>query len=254
MESHGILKGRETSSVKYQNLYDELTDLILSEKQERPDGRFLSEREISARFNVSRSTVRRAVAELCKQGYLVQIHGSGTFIKNRQQSHSIYSMVRCAQNYEEMGLHPSRAILCQKIIPANFAVAENLKINIDEPVLLLNILYYADRVPLNQTISYLPLSRFPGVERLDFSKTPLLELLQSHYQAEPRRTDNTLEAILPPNQVAEKLKIKPTVPIILFESVTLGLMEGVLLPMEYFKCYYKTDSLRFSFTHNHVLL
>lgn len=240
--------------MKYQDLCDELIGLISSEKHERPDGRFLSEREISARFDVSRSTVRRAIAELCKQGYLVQVHGSGTFIKNRLQCHSIYSVVRCAQNYEEMGLHPSRKILCQKVVPANFAMAENLRINIDEPTLLLNMLYYADRVPLNQTISYLPLSLFPGIDRLDFSKTPLLEILQTRYQAQPRRTDNTLEAILPPAQVAENLKIKPTVPIIFFESVTMGLMEGVLLPLEYFKCYYKTDSLRFSFTQNHILL
>ena len=240
--------------MKYQDLCAELIELIVSEKQAPAGGRFLSEREIATKFSVSRSTARRAVTELCRQGYLVQIHGSGTYIKDRRQSRPLQSLVRCSQSYEEMGLHASRRILCQKIIPANYIIAENLQIGIDEPVLMLQILYYANRVPLNQTISFLPISRFPGIERLDFSVAPLLEILEKNYNAHPRRTDNTLEAILPPVDIAENLKLKPSVPLILFESVTMGLMEDVLLPFEYFKCYYKTDSLRFNFTQNHTLM
>ncbi len=240
--------------MKYQDLCAELMEHIISEKNAPPGGRFLSEREIAAQFNVSRSTARRAVTELCRQGYLVQLHGSGTYIKERRQSRPLHSLVRCSQSYEEMGLHASRKILSQKIIPANYMVAENLQIGIDESVLMLNMLYYANRVPLNQTISFLPLSRFPGVERLDFKSAPLLEILESNYKAHPRRTDNTLEAILPPQDVAENLKLKQNVPLILFESVTMGLMEDVLLPLEYFKCYYKTDNLRFNFTQNHTLV
>ncbi len=240
--------------MKYQDLCAELIQMIVLEKHAPAGGRFLSEREIAAKFNISRSTARRAVTELCRQGYLVQIHGSGTYIKDRRQSRPLHSLVRCSQSYEEMGLHASRRILSQKIVPANYIVAENLKIGIAEPVLMLQLLYYANRVPLNQTISFLPISRFPGVDRLDFSATPLLELLETNYNAHPRRTDNTLEAILPPPDIAENLKLKPNVPLILFESVTMGLMEDVLLPVEYFKCYYKTDNLRFSFTQNHMLV
>ncbi len=239
--------------MKYQDLCAELIQLIVSEKHAPAGGRFLSEREIAAKFNISRSTARRAVAELCRQGYLVQLHGSGTYIKDRHQSRPLQSLVRCSQSYEEMGLHASRRILCQRVIPANYIIADNLKIGIDEPVLMLHILYYANRIPLNQTISFLPLSRFPGVDRLDFCAAPLLEILKTTYHAHPRRTDNTLEAILPPPDIAENLKLKPNVPLILFESVTMGLMEDELLPLEYFKCYYKTDTLRFNFTQNHTL-
>lgn len=239
--------------MKYQELYKNLVELIGGGEEVQPDGRFMSEREISAKFGVSRSTVRRAIADLCNQGYLVQIHGSGTYVKNRQKTQSLYSVVRCAQNYSEMGLHPSQEILSQEVVEASQAVAEHLQIECGDPVLRLNMLYYADREPLNQTISYLPLNRFPGLEKRNFCRIPLLEILEKNYEALPRRTDNTLEAILPPAHIAQNLRMKPNMPLLLFESVTMGLLSTELLPFEYFKCYYKTDTLRFSFTQNHVL-
>lgn len=237
--------------MKYQSLKETLIEMINDGTACSSDGRFMSERAISEQFEVSRTTVRRAIADLQKQGYLLPVHGKGTFVKGRERSQSIYSVIRCSENYAEMGLHPSTDILRQEVVPATENVAANLKISIGEPVLLLEKRFWGDRTVFNETISFMPISRFPGIERANFKDVPILEVLRALFAAQPKRTENSIEAILPPEDIAANLKITQTTPLILFESVTLGSIRGQYVPLEYFKCYYKTDMLRFNFTQEH---
>lgn len=237
--------------MKYQALEETFIRRIQSGEMVAKDGQFPPERELAAAYGVSRNTVRRAVSELCRQGYLIRIHGKGTFIKAFQKSHPIDSVTYCGQDYREMGFHPSRKVLFQQAVPASQAVAEQLKIPVGEPVLLLKMLYQADRTLLNETDSYLPLSRFPKADRLDFTRAPLLDILYETYGACAQTTENHIEAIHPPLEIAENLKIPPDLPLILFDAVTAGSLHGHTVPFEYFQCYYKTDSMRFSFVQSH---
>lgn len=234
--------------MKYQSLKENLIYLINTGEGCDVEGRFLSERELSEKFDVSRTTVRRAIEDLRKQGYLRSIHGKGTFVKDRKRTQSIYSIIRCAENYAEMGLHPSTKILRKEVVPATENVAMNLKIEVGDPVLFLDKLFFGNRILFNETLSYIPVQRFPKIDRIDFSTAPILEILRALYDAQPKQTENSIEAILPPADVSANLKISRTTPLLLFESVTYGSYKGEYVPLEYFKTYYKTDELRFGFT------
>ncbi len=71
----------------YQQIYDEIKDAI-EKGVYAPKERIPSELELAEQYEVSRITVRRAVEELCSDGYLVQQQGRGTFVStphiNRQ--------------------------------------------------------------------------------------------------------------------------------------------------------------------------
>ena len=237
--------------MKHQILEAALIELINSGEKTAPDGRFLSEREISERFQVGRTTVRTALTNLCKQGYLIQIHGKGTFVKRQERSQSLYSVIRCTQTYAAMGLTPNTTVLKREVIPASAAVAHNLKIKENTPVLFLVKLFQGNRTIFNVAFSFLPLTRFPNIVNCDFSSVPIMDVLRAQYAVLPRRTENSIEAILPPQDVADYLKVSQSTPIMLFESVTSGSFNGDYIPLEYFKCYHKTDVLRFSFTQEY---
>ncbi|MCT6904183.1 MAG: GntR family transcriptional regulator, partial [Lactobacillus sp.] len=49
----------------------------------KKDQKLLSERDISLRLKISRYTVRRALDELEKRGYIYKIHGKGTFVSEK---------------------------------------------------------------------------------------------------------------------------------------------------------------------------
>ena len=71
----------------YQQIYDEIKDAI-EKGVYAPKERIPSELELAEQYEVSRITVRRAVEELCSDGYLVKQQGRGTFVStphiNRQ--------------------------------------------------------------------------------------------------------------------------------------------------------------------------
>ena len=67
---------------RYERIAGELRAAILAGKH-RPGARIESENELAARYQVSRQTVRKALAALIEQGYLRAEHGRGTFVTER---------------------------------------------------------------------------------------------------------------------------------------------------------------------------
>lgn len=63
----------------YLQLYRHIAEAIANGRLQ-PGNSILPERELAARAGVSRVTVRRAIDELVRAGYLVQRRGSGTFV------------------------------------------------------------------------------------------------------------------------------------------------------------------------------
>lgn len=66
------------------SLYIQLMHVI---KEQIHNGTYLegeqipTEGELSKMYNISRITIRRAIEELCQQGYLKKIQGKGTFVE-----------------------------------------------------------------------------------------------------------------------------------------------------------------------------
>ena len=67
------------SAPLYQQIFEEIKGAIEAGDYV-PKERIPSEPELSERYGVSRITVRRAVEELCAEGYLVKQQGRGTFV------------------------------------------------------------------------------------------------------------------------------------------------------------------------------
>lgn len=72
----------ENATLKYHQIEDELKELIFSDKI-RPGDKLPSENELSAKYEVSRQTVRKAISKLENEGLIYAVHGSGTFCSER---------------------------------------------------------------------------------------------------------------------------------------------------------------------------
>ena len=64
---------------KYRQVFDWIKENI-EKGVFRPGERLASETELSARFGLSRQTIRHATGELAAEGYLTRVKGSGTYI------------------------------------------------------------------------------------------------------------------------------------------------------------------------------
>lgn len=72
------MNSQDSKPLKYNQIAEDLKELIFSEKIQ-PGDKLPSENELSKQYEVSRQTVRKAIAQLENAGYVYAEHGKGTF-------------------------------------------------------------------------------------------------------------------------------------------------------------------------------
>ena len=204
-----------------------------------------SERELMEQFKVSRITVRHAIDELVVEGYLYKIQGKGTYIKAENNMQDLFSITSCTKDVLRLGMKPSRKLIMQGEETVDVKRAKKLHLSTEDKVFYMGRVTYADDEALNYTVTYLPEKIFPGIEKYDFVKNSLYDVIQEEYGVKIISAKRTIEAVLPRKDVAEYLDIDENMPVILFMCTTMGLFGGKEVPIEYFKCYYRTDACKF---------
>lgn len=229
---------------KYYILKKTLAEKI--ENEEFPsDAPIPSERELMETYQMSRITVRKAIDELVNEGYLYKIQGKGTYVKSDDKSSDLFAIISCTEDVLRMGMTPSKRVTAAELVLANAKRAKALEITQDDRVFMLGRILFADQEPLNYTVAYLPEKLFPGIEHYSFDKESLYRVLQEEYGVKITKARRTIEAILARDEVAEYLDLEEGSPIILFRCITYGLVNGKEIPVENFKCYYRTDKFKF---------
>jgi len=92
---------------KYQKLIEYLKRTIIDSELKSGD-RIPSENVLSARFNISRHTVRKALGELVNEGWLVTTQGKGTFVRNTEiNNHKEHRIIGVMTTYLGDYIFPS---------------------------------------------------------------------------------------------------------------------------------------------------
>ena len=124
----------------YQQLMDDIK-LDISNQKYRHGDKIPSETELAEIYNVSRITVRRAVSELCDEGYLAKHQGKGTFVtppkitrKIMQDTHVHSFTATCAMS----GMQPGGRTVGIRIVPSRQEEQHFLKLPKDSSVIYLS--------------------------------------------------------------------------------------------------------------------
>lgn len=204
-----------------------------------------SERELMEQHQVSRITVRKAIDELVNEGYLYKIQGKGTYVKSDDYNQDLFAITSCTNDVIKLGRKPSKKILEHEYVNADRKRARMLNVTTDDRLFRLARVTYADDDPLNYTVTYLPEKIFPGIGEMDFEKESLYGVIQEKFGVRIVKAKRTIEAVLVQDEIAEYLDMEEDTPVILFGCTTFGMVNGKEIPIECFKCYYKTDKFKF---------
>ncbi len=106
------------ATARKQPLYDQLVDILADkiEHEYHAGDMISSERELSERYGLSRTTVRLALQELERLGLIVRQHGRGTFVADRSaQTTNLMQSYSFTEQMRELGRDPMTTILefCQ---------------------------------------------------------------------------------------------------------------------------------------------
>lgn len=229
---------------KYYILKKNIIDMIDSEEY-RENDLIPSERDLIAKYGVSRITVRKAIDDLVNEGYLYRVQGKGTYVKGDKFEQDLFQLTSCTEEINKMGMVPTKKIIDSKIIFADKLRQRRLQLDEGDKVFYLKRVYYADGEPLNLTTAYLPYKLFPGIEKYDFNKESIYKVLEENYEVKIAKATRTLEAVIAHEEVSEYLNMQENTPILLFRGITHGTVCGMDKPIESFKSYYRSDKFKF---------
>lgn len=204
-----------------------------------------SERELIDQYKVSRITVRKAVDELVNEGYLYRVQGKGTYVKSDEDSQDLFAITSCTEDVIRLGRKPSKKIMEQGFIFSDIKRARILNLTTEDRLFRMGRVTYADDEPLNYTLTYLPEKIYPGIDQYDFEKESLYRVIAEVYGVKIVKARRTIEAVIPRDEIAEYLDMEEDMPVILFGCTTYGIVNGKEVPIECFKCYYRTDKFKF---------
>lgn len=205
-----------------------------------------SEWELADLYGVSRLTVRTALDNLTRQGWLIRRHGVGTFVSHPNVTEISPSKLSFTEQMRAIGRMPSSRLISLQVVEADAEVANMLKLVQGEPVVEIVRVRLADDEPILLETSYLSQKRFPGLEHAsELTSSSLYEWLGTHYQTSVTMMDQSLEPVLLKEDQAKYLESQPGTPAILSKvrSYTNGTE-----PIEFSWSVTRGDQCRFYFS------
>jgi len=188
----------------YRQIQADLRERIVS--GELPAGsRLETEQELMVRYEVSRATVRQALGGLVNEGLLEIRRGLGTYVRAAAMEHRLGGFYSYSREIERHGMRPGTRVRSLRVEPATPRVAAALRLKPGAPVVALGRVRLADDEPLVTETSYLPAERFPGLERVDFSRRSLYETLTTDHGVRPVRARESFEPVLMDAEEADAL-------------------------------------------------
>jgi GntR family transcriptional regulator len=171
---------RPIKTIMYQEVYNDLKAIITSKNLQEHD-KLPTEFELCDNYNTSRITIRRALDELEKEGFIYKIRGKGTFVAPKQIVQNRSKFANFYSDVEDMGKCPSSKIVSFSSKLANEKVAEKMRLNEGDRIYELVWVRYADDEPLVYEKIHLPYDRMPGLERYDIANLKLYDILSKNY-------------------------------------------------------------------------
>lgn len=200
------------------------------------------ERELAARFEVSRATVRQAISELILEGRLAARQGRGTYVAPPKTIHPL-ELVSYTEAVAAMGRRPGRRVVSAERIAASDELAERLRIGKRAKVVHLERVLLTDEEPTGLESTYLPAARFPRLLEVFDPAASLYRCLQDELGVVFDEADERIETALASPREALLLETNPAQPMLLLHRVSYD-PQGV--PIELVRTLYRGDRIGFS--------
>lgn len=181
-----------------------------------------SEPELSAEYSVSRITLRRAVEELCNEGYLIKRQGQGTFVstprihRKMAGGNRLESFTQTCQNY---GMKAGARLLSRQIVPTRQEERDFFGLGADDLLVYVERLRTADGLPIFLENQFFPYKEFKGLMEENLNDVSLFEVIERISGRKPvDSTRRTLEIARASVEQAQKMSVPLGEPLMYLNS------------------------------------
>jgi GntR family transcriptional regulator len=178
-----------------------------------------SERQLSVDLGVSRLTVRAALDDLVREGYLVRRRGSGTFVREPKIAQEL-TMTSFSEDMRRRGMRPASKTLSLTTTMAGAYLGRCLHVSPSERIVVVKRLRLADGVTMAIETLHVRESLVPGLTPRDLEQHSFYELLAERYGITIVRGIQTIEPTVTNEEESTGLGVPLHSPAFLFERTT----------------------------------
>ena len=204
--------------------------------------RLPSEDSLVQEYAVSRTTIRAAIQSLIQRGLVEIRRGKGTFVTQPKMTQELTELTGFVEDMQALGRQPTAKVLDRQIVAASQLVARRLALSQGAPVVRIQRVRLADRVPLSFDETYLPKELGEKVMSDNLNTEPIFSLLEQKYNTPLVEAEYQLEAVCADATVARALRIGVGSAIFLIERTSYSIGHR---PVDYEKLHYRGDRIRF---------
>ncbi len=228
-------------------LYAQIKEYIISNIAKdilKPGQKIPSERKLCEKFNVSRITIRRAIDEAVKEGYLYNQHGRGTFVAKKEPvkfGQSMNEVLRLEDLLKTYSVDGKSELVSIEWLPADMELASILSVEVGEVLCYMKLIGYSNNEPIVIYKSYFPenigndlvqIAREMESNSILFSS---IDLYHSFHGEKPNKVKYSMEAITSNRETEEVFNLNEAASLMKVSSVFLL---PNLQPTEYRQAYY----------------
>lgn len=181
-----------------------------------------SETELSARYGVSRVTLRAGLRSLQQAGLISVRHGVGSVVlaRSRALTHGLDSLASLESFAKEAGQEMGTAELEWEEMPAVGELAARLQVRDGHPLLSVRRVKTLDGVRVGWIADYVPQGVVPfEVIRQEFHGS-ILDVLLAHDEVGVEYEDSNIQPVNLPREIAQRLEVKEGLAAMYVEGVT----------------------------------
>ena len=241
-----MLEGKQLNKNTPIPLYFQLEKLILDEIESGayPPGSMIpTEKELSQMFDISRTTVRQAIAELVRKERLYRTKSKGTFVARPKIDQGfIHSILSYDDDVRSAGRKPSTEVLGMEVINLPQNIADQMDLAPGTKAVYLYRKRMVDNDPFVRVETYMPYAQCSFLLEHDMSEESLYHVLGTRENTHVVRIVRTCEVRVANTEDVNVLGMKRGQPIHFFTSVGYNSAGKII---EYSLARYRGDQSKF---------
>jgi len=170
-----------------------------------------SETQLAETYNITRTTVRRALSELTQENLLRKEHGRGTFVSLKPISYSMWNFSSFTDYVQKKGKTPISRVLISEFMQIGgkpyFKLERARGVKENDHVLYLTV-----------DTSYIPLDLFPGIDAYDFEKRSLYDVMRKEYGINPSIVEVSIQPHIIDLRIGDLFGIEEGTPLLLVKD------------------------------------
>ncbi len=225
----------------YERISNDIIEGILDKKYQ-PGKRLPNETQLMEQYNTSKMTVRRAYQMLRDLDIIVSIQGSGVYVKDHKQNQLLanqylagYSLLAIIKGLD-LKLHD----IVIKDRHADLNIANNLQLDIKEPILQVERIRTIDGKRVLFEVIYIPKNRLNNYNNEELEDS-LHRFMAKHADDNLKSSNRYYSAVIPQDYLRSKLDLDQNEAVFVIEQVTFDSLDKPIMFTKTFQAGYAVN-------------